>query len=115
MLLYLLLWRLSSCLVNPSTCTMVKEKVRMTKQRDNFRRALEQSRKGESLDLSEEDFELFSAIQNDGIIKVQQKKLDTVEVRRKVKDRLSGYGCPDSCLDNECEFFISLLQCITRG
>lgn len=37
-----------------------------------FRRALEQSRKGEPLELSEEDFELFSAIQNDGIAKACQ-------------------------------------------
>ncbi len=41
-----------------------------------FKRALEQSRKGEPLDLSEEDFELFSAIQTDGIIKAHQKRLD---------------------------------------
>jgi len=38
-----------------------------------FKKALEQSRKGEPLDLSEEEFELFSAIQNDGVTKNNQK------------------------------------------
>ena len=38
--------------------------------RNQLRAALEQSRKGEPIDLSEEWFELFSAIQNDAIARV---------------------------------------------
>ena len=43
-------------------------------QTDRFRKALEQSRKNEPLDLSEEEFELFSAIQTEGIIKAYQAR-----------------------------------------
>ena len=40
--------------------------------RKQLRTALEQSRKGEPIDLSEEWFELFSAIQNNGISKAAE-------------------------------------------
>ncbi len=58
-----------------------QDQIRLAKvkqhKNDSFRKALEQSRKGEPLDLSEEEFELFSAIQNDGIAKAYQKRLDS--------------------------------------
>lgn len=58
-----------------------------------FRRALEQSRKGEPLDLSAEDFELFSAIQTDGTIKSQQEELDRPELREKILAIEKGETC----------------------
>ena len=48
---------------------------------NQFGKALEQARKGEPLDLSEEGFELFSAIQNDGTEKAYLKRLDRPELR----------------------------------
>ncbi len=64
---------------------MSEQKLLLTK---SFKKALEQSRKEEPLDLSEEDFELFSAIQTDGIIKAHQKRLDRPELREEADSRL---------------------------
>ncbi len=58
----------------------------MSEQLDKFKKALEQSRKHEPLDLSEEEFGLYSAIQADGVLKAQGKKLDRPELREKIKE-----------------------------
>ncbi len=55
---------------------------------DRFRKALEQSRKGEPLDLSEEGFELFSAIQADGVLKAQ---VEMPELREKLIEWIASY------------------------
>ena len=56
-------------------CEYIKAQLALSQkhQIDRFRRALEQSRKGEPPDLSEEDFALFSDIQTEGIIKAQSR------------------------------------------
>ena len=46
---------------------------------NRLKKALEQSRKGEAIDLPEEWFELFSAIQNDAIANVEQARKDERE------------------------------------
>ncbi len=64
------------------TCHGTGKKDRLSQ----FKEALEQSRKGEPLNLSEEAFELFSAIENNAVSKAYKDRLDRPELREKLKE-----------------------------